>query len=492
MTPILPCVRLDGVDLSKRARWKKKDPDNERGRTAIRYRAYPTPSQTGKVMRIAGSCRFVKNLAKEQWDLAHRLGTRSPSYTRQSAELKELRDDPKLTPWLAEVPSQILQQAIRDTDIAYRRFFSGQSRYPTWARKGSRASFRDPQDVKFRRLSRRWGEVKIQGVGWVQVRAHRSVVGSRITSATVTMEPDGKMFISVLCERHKRMPTKQLAPENTTFGIDRGVAVAIATSDGELINRENWTPKEKERLRRLERACERKSVARKSEHTKEKGALFKRKSGKQEKTELAIATMYGRARRRRKDFVEQVSRDLAKNHRLSVFEDLRLSAMTRSARGPWIIQARELRKKLASTGPCLTKLSGPYSYARRTRSSAMAMRPCVFPHQEPRSPAQCRSAAVWIRPIEPAGRYSCVSPADIKLMRTSMPQSSSVSGGSNSLSPVERRWQPSEATTRSQTCLGQSRSIREGVEAGIKRRAASPFGRSRGYDADIVGRGPET
>ncbi|EQD57373.1 Transposase (probable), IS891/IS1136/IS1341 domain protein [mine drainage metagenome] len=132
-------------DPSKRARWKKKDQDNERGRTAIRYRAYPTPSQTGKVMRIAGSCRFVKNLAKEQWDLARRFGTRSPSYTRQSADLKELRDDPKLTPWLAEAPSQILQQAIRDTNTAYQRFFSGQSRYPTWAKKGSRASLGIPR-----------------------------------------------------------------------------------------------------------------------------------------------------------------------------------------------------------------------------------------------------------------------------------------------------------------------------------------------------------
>ena len=336
MTPILPYGRLETVkrDPSKRAGWKK-DQDNERGRTAIRYRAYPTPSQMGKVMRTAGSCRFVKNLTKEQWDLAYRFGAGSPSYTRQSADLKELRNDPKLAPWLAEAPSQILQQAIRDTNTAYQRFFSGQSRYPTWARKASRTSFRDPQDVKFRRLSRRWGEVKIQGVGWIRVRAHRALVGSRITSATVTLEPDGKMFISVLCEQHKRQPTKPLAAENTTVGIDRGVAVAIATSDGELINRENWTPKEKERLRRLEQARERKKAARKSEHTKakEKGTLSKRKSAKLEKTELAIAVLYGRARRRRKDFVEQESCDLAKNHRLSVFEDLRLSAMTHSARG---------------------------------------------------------------------------------------------------------------------------------------------------------------
>jgi len=310
-------------------------------------------------MCIAGSCRFVKNLAKEQWDLAHRLGTRSPSYTRQSAELKELRDDPELAPWLAEAPSQILQQAIRDTNTAYQRFFSGQSSYPTWARKGSRASFRDPQYVKFRRLSRRWGEVKIQGVGWIRVRAHRAVVGSRITSATVVVEPDGKMFISVLCERHKRVPTKPLAPENKAVGIDRGVAVAIATSDGELINRETWTPKEKERLRRLERARERKKAARRLENTKEeKRVLSRHKSGKQEKTELAIAAMCGRARRRRKDFVEQVSRDLAKNHRLSVFEDLRLSAMTRSAKGTVDNPGRRVAQKAGLNRSMLDKALG--------------------------------------------------------------------------------------------------------------------------------------
>ncbi len=319
----------------KRRRWKKKDPNNERGRVAIRYRGYPTSEQTGKIMRIDGSCRFVKNLAKEQRDLAHRLGVRSPSYTRQSADMKELRDDPELTPWLADAPSQILQQAIRDTDTAYHRFVSGQSWYPTWTRKGSRASFRDPQGVKFRRLSRRWGEVKIQGVDWILVKAHRPLVGSRITSATVVIEPDGKLFISLLCERHKRQPTKPLAEEGTTVGIDRGIAVAIATSDGELINRENWTPKEKERLRRLEKARERKKAARKSENTRAraKGAPTKYKSGKQKDTELAIAALYGRARRRRNDFVEQESYGLAKNHRLSIFEDLHLPAMTRSAKG---------------------------------------------------------------------------------------------------------------------------------------------------------------
>jgi hypothetical protein len=39
--------------------------------------------------------------------------------------------------------------------------------------------------------------VKIQGVDWILVKAHRPLVGSRITSATVVIEPDGKLFISL-------------------------------------------------------------------------------------------------------------------------------------------------------------------------------------------------------------------------------------------------------------------------------------------------------
>ncbi|MHB8296051.1 MAG: helix-turn-helix domain-containing protein, partial [Acidimicrobiales bacterium] len=126
----------------KRRRWKKKDPGNERARIAVRYRAYPTADQVGKARRIGGCCRVVKNLAKEQRDFAHRLRTKSPGYTAQTADLKDLRDDPEIAPWLAEAPSQVLQQALRDTDTAHQRFFSGTSRYPTWTERSDGISFR--------------------------------------------------------------------------------------------------------------------------------------------------------------------------------------------------------------------------------------------------------------------------------------------------------------------------------------------------------------
>jgi transposase len=320
--------------VTGRTRWKRKDPHNERGRIAIRYRAYPTADQQSTARRIDGCCRVVQNLAKEQRDTAWRNGRRRVSYSAQAADLKELRDDPNLASWLSEAPVQILQQALRDTHIAYSRFFQGIARYPAWATKSGWVSFRDPQKVQVRRTSRRWGEVKLQGVGWVRVRLHRRPFNGRVCSATYIEEPDRRAFISVLFEKHRREPTKPLVDDwNTTVGVDRGVAVAVATSDGDLNNRYMWTFGETRRLKRLEQQRERKKIARTKANKRRPQDQGLNKSNKQRRTENSIATLHARARRRRRDFNEQLSNTLAKNHRLVVFEDLHIPAMTATARG---------------------------------------------------------------------------------------------------------------------------------------------------------------
>ena len=322
--------------------WKRKDKNNERGYIAIRYRAYPTNEQDQKAVQIDGCCRQVKNLAKEQRDLAYRLTGKSPGYTVQTKNLKELRDDPDLAPWLADIPSQILQQALRDTDSAYQRFFSGNAKYPTWAKKSSRISFRDPQYVQVRKLSSRWGEVKLQGMDWIKIRMHRPLVGNRICSATYVKESDGKVFVSILCERRKRQPTKPRIDDptfETTVGVDRGGVMAVAAYDGQESDLRDFTPLskgERERLRRLEKEWERKKLARIKENARLKSEgkeTHRYKSKKQEKTERKIASLRARRRRRAHDFNEQISNDLAKNHSRIVFEDLSLEKMTRSARG---------------------------------------------------------------------------------------------------------------------------------------------------------------
>jgi putative transposase len=151
------------------------------------------------------------------------------------------------------------------------------------------------------------------------------------------MEPDGKVFISLLSSYHRRQPTKARVTEwSSTMGVDKGVVVAFATSEGDLLDRQMRTKGEAEHLRRLEKKRERQRLARKAENKgrKAKGLeALRGKSKNQEKTEAQIAGMHGRCRRRRKDFTEQVSTSFARGHRATVWAHLPVKAMTASAKG---------------------------------------------------------------------------------------------------------------------------------------------------------------
>ena len=314
-----------------------RDPHNQRGRRGTKLRAYPDEEVRQRGRQIAGCCRLVKNLAKEQRDTAWGVFKERVSYAEQTKSLRELRDDPEVAPFLKTAPSQVLQQALRDSDDAYRRFMKGESGYPTWTKRSGGYRFRDPQGVKLRRTSKRWGEVKLQGMGWVKVRLHRAPIGTRICSATYVEEPDGTVWVTLLTEVHERCPTKPRVRDwGSAVGVDVGVAVPVALSDGRLLDRDFWKPGELRRKVRLERRRERQKAARKREGKKlspEERARRRKTSKRQDETNRQIAALHARARRRRQDFCEQVSTTLARNHRLVGFEDLTVKAMTASAKG---------------------------------------------------------------------------------------------------------------------------------------------------------------
>jgi transposase len=100
-------------------------------------------------------------------------------------------------------------------------------------------------------------------------------------------------------------------------GIDRGVVVSAALSTGEKLHCPGLTPRERARLRRLER----------------KLARAKRGASRRREVKTAVARLKSRETARRKDWAEKASTDLARRFDVVRVEDLRIQAMTRSARG---------------------------------------------------------------------------------------------------------------------------------------------------------------
>lgn len=112
--------------------------------SGIRFKAYPTPIQAGVLARWIGCQRFVYNGKVEEDQLfaaQRRMDMRdypfNPLPTPLDNTYSHFKDE-ELTPWLSEVPSQVLRQAVCRWRDAKQRQLANLARAP---RKRNRANF---------------------------------------------------------------------------------------------------------------------------------------------------------------------------------------------------------------------------------------------------------------------------------------------------------------------------------------------------------------
>lgn len=276
----------------------------------MRFRLYPTHNQEPVLLSHCAHARFVWNLGLEQWLCYRKDSGPTPGFAEQCRQLTEAR---AAEPWLAEGPVGVQQQALRDLTQACRYFYRGTHRRPTWRKKGQHEGFRVVgKDVRCRVINRKWIEVLIPKLGWVQVRQSRTG-WQAAKSYRVTRDTQGHWHIAFAL-----IANAIDAPGNgEVVGIDRGITVSAALSTGELLHAPGVRPKEQERLLRLQR----------------KLARCKRGSNRRADIKRQVARVTARGANRRKDWSEKTSTDIARRFDLIRVERLDVKAMTKSARG---------------------------------------------------------------------------------------------------------------------------------------------------------------
>jgi putative transposase len=275
-----------------------------------RFRLLPTPEQEQALLAHCRDARYVWNLAVEQqqhWQ----PGRKAPGYLQQAAQLTDARGE---YGWLRAGSQTVQQQALRDFAQAMQNFFTGTHRRPTWRKAGVHEGFRQvavkPHHVE--RLNHHLGRVWVPKVGWVRFRWSRPVPEG-VKSYRVTRDRAGRWHVTFA-----HIPDPIIGPGDcSVVGIDRGVTVSAALSTGELLHIPGLTRGESKRLKVLQMGL----------------ARCNRGSHRRERTKRAIAHLKARERDRRKDWIENVSTDLARRFDVIRVEDLDVRAMSRSARG---------------------------------------------------------------------------------------------------------------------------------------------------------------
>ncbi|MFF5204660.1 RNA-guided endonuclease InsQ/TnpB family protein [Streptosporangium sp. NPDC000396] len=298
--------------------------------TGRRYLLAFTPEQEELAELIGDACRMVWNIGLEQRRAYRRRGAYI-GYVEQARQMAEAKKD---FPWLAEAPSHTLQQTLRDLERACKTHGTFKVRWRS--KRKTRPSFRfpDPKHIAMERVSRRWGRVRLPKLGWVRFRWTRPL-GGQMRNATVRKD-GGRWYVSFCVEDGLVDSVPNGKPP---VGVDRGVAVAVATSGGWLRDREFVTPGEAARLKRLQ----------------QKLARQRKGSNRRAATTARIGRLNARVRHRRTDFLAWTANRLTRDHGLVVVEDLQVRTMTASARGTVEVPGTNVRAKAGLNRAILAK-----------------------------------------------------------------------------------------------------------------------------------------
>ncbi|WP_405088223.1 RNA-guided endonuclease InsQ/TnpB family protein [Microbispora sp. NBC_01389] len=349
--------------------------------------------------------------ARALWNLLHEYVTfrqgRFPTVKECDTAIRAARHE---IDWMGRLPAQAAQAVLKTYRQAWANFFDPghPAKRPTFkARFRTRLAVDVPQarDLQVTRVNRRWGAVSLPKVGRVRFRWTRDLPGvtrggpaGRITGARLVKDAFGWQIVFRTEAVVAAAPAAHPGP---VAGVDRGIAVALALSDGTMREHGPWLRDgEKQRLRRLEKKSAR------QRRTRTPGRPTSKRLAR---TYDRIARLRATAKRRAVDWQHQTTTELARTFGVVVVEDLTITNMVRSASGTIDQPGRNVRQKAglnrAITGQAWGRTVTLLEYKTRDRGGLMVKVPA------PGTSQTCHRCGHRDSASRDGTRYSCVNPA---------------------------------------------------------------------------------
>ena len=157
---------------------------------AYKFRIYPNKKQEELIAKTFGCCRYVYNKYLANRIELYKENNETFSYKQCSSDLTSLK---KELEWLKEPDKFSLQNALKDLESAYKKFFKEKIGFPKFkSKKKNRFSYRtnytNGNIVHYGRY------IKLPKLGLVKAR-DKQIPQGRILNATISKEPSGKYYV---------------------------------------------------------------------------------------------------------------------------------------------------------------------------------------------------------------------------------------------------------------------------------------------------------
>lgn len=284
---------------------------------AYRYRIYPDKEQAVLIQKTFGCVRFVYNHFLNDRITAYKENGESRTFFQQNKALTTLKQE---YPWLQEPDKNALQNALRDLTTAYQNFFrsikTGQHvGFPKYkSKKNDRKSYSTAANGKL---------IRIDGNAIILPKLHRvkaKISGKipqdhRIISATISQEPSGKYFVSILTEYEQNIPNVEIDRDNA-LGLDYSSPHFYVDSDGNKAGMPHFYRESEKKLAREQRRL----------------AKMVKGSNNYRKQRIKVSRVYEKVRNCRKDWQHKKSTDLANKYDIIAVENINYQDMARGLR----------------------------------------------------------------------------------------------------------------------------------------------------------------
>ena len=266
---------------------------------AYKYRLYPNKEQQIYFAKCFGCVRFIYN----------RMLSDKIDYYKETKQ--KLNNTPaqykKEFEWLKEVDSLALANAQMNLQTAYNNFFKRpEVGFPKFkSKKSHKFSYTTNNQGGNIYVSDKY--IKLPKIGLVRVKKHRNFEGI-IKSVTVSQNPSGKYYVSVLVNQNVK---ENLRIGYNEIGIDLGIKEFAITSDGEMVENPKYLRRYEKKLRKLQKDLSR----------------CKKESKNREKCRIKVAKQHEKIANQRKDFLQKLSTRIIRENQTIILENLKVKNM---------------------------------------------------------------------------------------------------------------------------------------------------------------------
>ena len=278
---------------------------------AYKFRLYPNDEQKIFINKTFEITRYTYNYYLDKMI--------NNGYVKPYTNIQDYVDNLKYeATFLQEIDSVVIRRSLFNLDNAYQKMFNKQGGYPKFKSKYGRNSYNTVAVYsKYKNkeycnieLNLQTRQIKLPKLKWVDIREYRNTfsINGIIKNATISKEPNGKYYVSVLYE----IPDIDIIIRpRTIVGIDIGIKKLLTLSDGTNYDNNKYIEKYQKRIKRKQRELSRK--------VKGSNNYYKCKK------ELAI--LYSKLANSRKYYVHKITKNITDEYDIITCEKLTTKEM---------------------------------------------------------------------------------------------------------------------------------------------------------------------